>query len=700
MDRRRATEATALAHPHAPLNPPDAVATDRYELPAYLANGLIGLRVIETPLGGGVCMLNGFVGEHPQMRIEASARAPFPLGGDLRLNGVRMSHAHHLLSEPRQAYDFASGELVTSGVFRTAEAAARVEVLIFCSRQMPTIVCQEIRLTVDAPCHIQVSAGLDSRGVYGREDRLIVERERVEEAEIDAGLRWFSQGDVAWCGLAYVTELLGAEPESRDLDRREHLLETAYAFRARPGRSYRLRQITSVISHGEHTQPELQAARLVALAARCGFDTLRAENRAAWDELWKGRIRLVGAGPRWQALADAAVFYLTSSTHPSALASTSIFGLAAWPDYHYYYGHVMWDIETFVVPPVSLLQPSAAAPMLDYRFRHLQSARFNAALFGRRGLQFPWESGRSTGEESAPLPGSASWHEDHVSLDVARAFAFYADVTGDERFLRERAAPVLAGVADWIESRVTKTARGYEILRSMGVAERLQPSDNAAFVNMAAKVAMADAVRLCRAAGFPVKSAWSEIAAGLYLPTRDGAVISHDGYRVNEEKGATPDPLLGVFPVGCELEEAQVQATLDFYLPLADEYVGSPMLSALYGAWAARTGDRRRALRLLEEGYGKFIEGRFLQTLEYRPDRFPEQPMAGPFFANIGGFLMGLLMGFPGLEPDGGEPQGWVRRDTVLPAGWEAIECDRLWIRGRPMRLIARHGERARLEPA
>ena len=26
-------------------------------------------------------------------------------------------------------------------------------------------------------------------------------------------------------------------------------------------------------------------------------------------------------------------------------ASTSMFGLATWHDYHYYYGHVMWDIK-------------------------------------------------------------------------------------------------------------------------------------------------------------------------------------------------------------------------------------------------------------------------------------------------------------------------------------------------------------------
>jgi hypothetical protein len=120
------------------------------------------------------------------------------------------------------------------------------------------------------------------------------------------------------------------------------------------------------------------------------------------------------------------------------------------------------------------------------------------------------------------------------------------------------------------------------------------------------------------------------------------------------------------------------------------------MLSALYGAWAP-AGDRALALKLLDEGYAKFESGRFGQILEYRPDRFPEQPRAGPFFANMGGFLSSLLLGFPRLEPGEGEPETWAKAPVILPAGWEAIEIDRLWVRGRPMRLVARHGQPARL---
>jgi hypothetical protein len=124
------------------------------------------------------------------------------------------------------------------------------------------------------------------------------------------------------------------------------------------------------------------------------------------------------------------------------------------------------------------------------------------------------------------------------------------------------------------------------------------------------------------------------------------------------------------------------------------------MLSALYGVWAAYTGDRSLSARVMEDGYGRFCVGRFMQTLEYREDVFPEQPRAGPFFANLGGFLLGLVTGFPGLQPAWDDAQDWARRPVVLPAGWTAIEIERLWIGGRPYKLVARQGaERALMTP-
>ena len=157
----------------------------------------------------------------------------------------------------------------------------------------------------------------------------------------------------------------------------------------------------------------------------------------------------------------------------------------------------------------------------------------------------------------------------------------------------------------------------------MGIAERKEPVKNAAFTNMASVVVLRDAISAAERLGREVNPAWAQIADAMILPRRDKAVVSHDGYRRDEEKGATPDPLMGLWPLGYPLDEADEQATLKFYLDQAADYIGSPMLSALYGVWATRAGNRRLALKLLDEGYAQFTSGRFSQTLSTVATNFP-----------------------------------------------------------------------------
>lgn len=682
-----------------PINPAPAKGAGRKELPAYVANGVIGLRVREVPLTAGMTLVNGYAGEHPVRRIEAAAVAPYPCAGDLCVNGVWLSDAPHQVEVLDQAYDFSCGELSSRFAFTAGEVRVLVEVVTFCDRDEPSLVCQEVTVRPGGACDLRIRAVVDAGGIEGRPRRQMRATPGEPEPACDGALLWESAGGRSTCGIAYVTELLGSgdvEPH-RPPFAADRLL-TEYGMRARAGRPYRLRQIASVLPSEMHAEPDQQAVRLAALARRRGFDDIRRANRAVWADLWEGRIHLVGAGDHWQGLADAAYFYLLCSTHTASPASTSIFGLATWHDYHYYFGHVMWDIETFITPVLSLLQPGAAASLLDYRFRHLDSAASNARLRGRRGLQFPWESAPSSGEECAPMPGSASWYEDHVSLDVARAFALHSYMTGDQAFLRERAWPVLSGVARWAQSRVCASRRGYEVRSAMGIAERLEPADNPAFTNMSMAAVLRDAIAAADALGVAADPAWADIAQRMALPMRGSVVVAHDGYRTNEEKGATPDPLMGLFPLAHPLGEEVEAATLAFYLELAQDYIGSPMLSALYGVWAAYAGDRKLSANLMEDGYARFCADRFLQTLEYRADVFPEQPRAGPFFANLGGFLSALLLGFPGLRPGPGDPGAWAGRPVVLPQGWRSIEAGRVYIHGKPARLVARHGdERARL---
>jgi hypothetical protein len=50
------------------------------QLPAYVSNGVIGLRVRETALNAGLTLVSGYTGEHQVRRIEAAAVAPYPYG--------------------------------------------------------------------------------------------------------------------------------------------------------------------------------------------------------------------------------------------------------------------------------------------------------------------------------------------------------------------------------------------------------------------------------------------------------------------------------------------------------------------------------------------------------------------------------------------------------------------------------------------
>ncbi len=686
-----------------PINPPEEAGPRDGDLPAYIANGLIGLRVREQPLQPGMAIINGFAAEHPERRLEAAAPAPYPLAGDLALNGVWLSDQPSSVSQLVQRYDFAAGELTSLFRYEAAGVAADVAVVTFASRTAPSVVLQEVEVRPSAPCDVGLRAIVETGGLRGRVARRRTDTPGEPEPVCDGSLLWESEGGMSQCGLALVTALDGggdAEPSTQAWDAAGPL-RSEYRVRARSDRSVQLRQIVAAVPSIVHDRPDEEAVRRVARAKATGFDELRARNRAEWAELWRGRIVVEGASPAHQALIDAAFYYLNCSTHAASPSATSIFGLATWHDYHYYYGHVMWDVDAFCVPPLILSQPNAALAMLDFRRRGLEAARSNARLSGREGVQFPWEAAPLSGQEAAPGAGDSAAHEDHGSLHTARAFALYADATGDEAFLKEDAWPVLSGVADWIVSRATRTDRGLEIKRSTGPAEAPDPPDNDAFTVMAAKQILRRAVRAAEQIGRTPPPEWAQAAESLYLPIRsDGVIAAHDGFRVSEPKGATPSPLAGFFPYDHPSPIEERRRTLEFYLKHWEAYVGAPMFPALYTTWAAMAGDRDLALRLFEQGYAAYDRGRFHQCLEYRPDHPDSQVAAGPFFANLGGMLLGLMLGLTGVVVDDGDPQAWPRRPVVLPAGWRAIEVERLWVRGRPMRLSARHGaDRAELTP-
>lgn len=682
-----------------PISPPPVTEWRAHYLPAYLSNGLIGLRVGHIPLLYGVAMLSSFEGLDPATRVEGFARIPYPLAGDIRIGRVALCDLSHTVLR-EQRYDFSCGELHTHLTFHADEVSADVHIITFCSRSQPSMALQQVSLTVDRDCEATMSAIIDARDVPGHWGHERPDAMDTPAEWLRGPFSWHSLGELGRCGLAWGNMLFGAERFDRHWEHEDARLIANYTFQATRGRTYQLIQACSMVPSVMHSQPHMQAARLAETARLRGFEALRNDNRASWDWLWEGRLVLEGAPTRWQAIADAAYFYLHTSVHGSSPSSTSVFGLSYWPNYHYYRGHMMWDLETFALPPLTLTHPNAALGLLRYRGSRLAAARANATLSGRRGAQFPWESSLTHGHEAAPTRSLGPAAEHHISQDIALAFARYVHATGDRNFALYEAQPVLSGVAEWVESRVDRTDRGYEIRDVIGIAETGSLVDNSAFINMTSVLALREAVALAKSLDLPYHHCWDDIAENMVIPIdpQTRVIRNHDDYDPSEEQGAIPEAAAGLFPGDFSADPETERATMEFYLRLADKYVGAPMLSALLGVFAARIGDRAASRDLFERGYAEFVTEPFTITTEYSPRVYPERVPAAPFTANIGGFLTSCLYGLTGLRLHSGDPSTWFEREIVMPEGWDAVHVDRLFARGHARTMHAAHGDhRARL---
>src|SRR4051812_15185132 len=150
-----------------PIDPPAVRGNGDGQLPAYLSNGVIGLRVRDVPLRRGVAIVNGLEGEDPVTHVVSTAEAPYPLAGDLQLGETWLSDALHAVDGLEQALDISTGELTSRFRFTSDAGIATVEVLTYCSRSEPTVVAQEITVSLDRPCDVSIRVGFDGSGVPG-----------------------------------------------------------------------------------------------------------------------------------------------------------------------------------------------------------------------------------------------------------------------------------------------------------------------------------------------------------------------------------------------------------------------------------------------------------------------------------------------------------------------------------------------------
>ncbi|MEZ4828898.1 MAG: glycoside hydrolase family 65 protein [Bacteroidia bacterium] len=423
------------------------------------------------------------------------------------------------------------------------------------------------------------------------------------------------------------------------------------------GERYRFSVVGSECSTAHYADPHNEAERLTIYAALEGRQRLISRHLAAWDDLWKSDIVIPG-DEAVQRDVRFALYHLYSFVREGTAYSPSPMGLSGLG----YNGHVFWDTELWMYPPLLLLHPEIARSLLEYRYERLEVAKQNARSHGYDGAMYPWESD-GIGQEATPVWALTGPFEHHITGCIGWAFWKYYQVTGDKTWLRDRGWPVLKEVAAFWTSRVEKGSDGkYHIINVVAADEWAENVDDNAFTNAVAIMSLRYAVQAAAILGETPDPRWGEVAGQIaILAFPDGVTREHATY--DGETIKQGDVNLLAYPLGLITDKKQIKKDLDYYEPRMSPdgpAMGHAVLSILHN----RYGDSRKALEL-------FVKG-------YKPNGVPPfgvmAETAGgtnPYFATgAGGMLQAVLSGFGGLEIT---DEGVSQVKSTIPGSWKSL---------------------------
>ena len=610
--------------------------TARYA-PATMANGELGLVVGREPFGVGPLLCGGACERGGREGVSRILEGICPLG-------LTMEPAGPVL-EWEQEIDLRRAVHTT----RFATPELRIEYRIRALRNLPYAVMAEAEVEALRDTEVRITNRHRIPGFYAdtlRENRTVWcedggRKVQRTEGSYNHGADRTVATSVFLCGEGF------SQPEA---DRLEADL--------RRGEKASFALVGIVCTTQGFADPWNESERQAIYAAREGADELAAAHERAWDALWQSDIVIEGDDEAQRAVRFA-LFNLYGSVREGSRRSVAPMGLTSAG----YGGHIFWDAETWIFPPLLVLHPELARQMLDYRTDRIEAARRRAYAHGYRGAMFPWESD-DRGEESTPTFALTGPLEHHITADVAIAAWQYYCVTRDLEWLHAQGWPLLRECAAFWADRATKNADGsYSVRNVVGADEYAIGVTDNAFTNGAARRALEAAVKAAEACGERPDPAWAEVAAGLrILRFPDGTTREHADYDGEQIKQADAN-LLG-WPLGIVTDRRALLRDLRYYEPKIDPANGPAMSHSVFAVQYARLGMMDKALEMFRRCYRPNLRppfGVFAETAT--SDNLC-------FMTGAGGMLQTVLFGFGGLEIT---PEGLVRRETLLPPGWKSL---------------------------
>ncbi|MDN5626883.1 MAG: glycoside hydrolase family 65 protein, partial [Weeksellaceae bacterium] len=424
------------------------------------------------------------------------------------------------------------------------------------------------------------------------------------------------------------------------------------------GETAKFSLVGSVCTSRDFNDPKSESVRQVIYVSYLGTERILKEHFALWEDLWKGDIEIEGDDEA-QLVARSALFNLYSNALENSRLSISPMGLSG----TFYSGHIFWDSEIWMYPPMLFLNQGIAKSMIDYRTDRLKAAENRALTYGYKGAMFPWESD-DKGEEATPINALTGQFEHHITADIAIAFWNYFGMTQDKDWMVKEAYPVMEKIAEFWTSRAVKNPDGsYSIRYVIGADEYAEGVDDNAYTNAAAKKALEYATLAAGICGKTAPKIWKHISDNLVISKMsNGVTQEYQGYKGEMIKQG--DANLLAYPLGIITDPQQIKKDLEYYSAKVDKDHGPAMTFSVFAVQYARLGEAEKAYSYFKKAYQPNQRPPFGVLAETPSSSNPY------FMTGAGGILQAFINGFGGLDIT---EKGIIQHKTVLPKHWKKL---------------------------
>ena len=650
------------------------------------------------------------------------------VGIDIQLDGEQLDLAKCEVTNFRRELNMKEGYLKRNFTAKTASGKqVEVEAIRFCSMaddETGAIKYSVKSITFNGEITITPSIDGDVKNQDSNYDEKFWD-EVSKEARQDGGyvqMRTKKTGFEVATGMKF--QIVGGEVSSEPIIK-EKYIASVVKTQMKAGQTVTIYKYAANLSSQNHPTEQLPALTYAMLdkVATKGFDTMLAEQAAAWAKKWEHNDIIIDGDVSAQQAIRFNIFQLNQTyTGEDDRLNIGPKGFTG----EKYGGSTYWDTEAYCVPfYLSTAEQRVTRNLLLYRYKQLGKAIENAKLLGfdKGAALYPMVTMDGT---ECHNEWEITFEEIHRNGAIAFAIFNYVRYTGDEAYLADYGLEVLLAIARFWSQRVTWSddKQQYVMLGVTGpneyennvnnnwytstlavwcmqyaleVADKVKATDKTKYDALVAKISF-DADK--------EGARFKDIIAKMYYPydEKQQIFLQQDGY-LDKEQILVKDLSASQRPINqkwswdrilrsCYIKQADVlqgiyffedrydidtiRRNFDYYEPrTVHESSLSPCVHAIL---AAKLGDEKRAYEF------------YLRTSRLDLDDYNNDTEDGCHITSMAGTWMSVVEGFGGMRVRDGK----LSFNPFLPEKWNSFSFN-VGFRGTTIKVtVSKEGVRVK----